>query len=252
MHPFADSQLATASDPNLREQSQLLRVLPADEYARLCSHLEPVELTLNQVLWQPEGTIHSVYFPRTSVMSLLTPLASGRFVEAATVGCEGMAGTPVALGVRTTSVQAIVQVAGTAARLEVDRFVECMREVNCVLSPVVLRYTQALHEQTAQSVACNRRHDVAARCARWLLMTQDRVGVSDFPLTHKLLAVMLGVRRASVTEATLELQSAGLIRSRRGRITVFDRAGLEAASCECYGVVRRRYERLLGNGQGAH
>jgi CRP-like cAMP-binding protein len=234
------------------EQSRLLRSLPAEEYAELRAHLEPVELSLKQVLWQPEAHIHSVYFPRTAVMSLLTPLASGFFVEAATVGCEGLVGTPVALGARNTSVQAIVQIAGTAARLEVDRFMSCIRASDCLLLPMVLRYTQALHEQTAQSVACNRRHDVSKRCARWILMTQDRVGESRFPLTHQLLSIMLGVRRASVTEALGELQAAGLITTRRTMITVRDRAGLEAASCECYGVVRRRYDHLLDSGRLTH
>ncbi len=231
------------------EQNHLLGSLPAEEYARLRSDLEPVQLSVKQVLWEPEARIHSVYFPRTAVLSLLTPLANRVYVEAATVGREGMEGTPVVLGVRNTSVRAIAQVAGTAARVDAGRFTEWLRAADGMLFPLMLRYAQALHEQTAQSVACNRRHDVDARCARWILMTHDRAGVSEFPLTHDLLAVMLGVRRASVTEAAGVLAQAGLIRSKRGTVAVLDRAGLEGASCECYGVVRRRYNQLLFNGQ---
>jgi CRP-like cAMP-binding protein len=240
---------ATPSDAHAGEPSRLLRALPPKEYAELHPHLEHVQLSLKQVLWQPEGAIRSVYFPRTAVMSLLTPLSDGRFVEAATVGCEGLVGTPVALGASNTSVQAIVQIAGGAARLETDRFAGCIAAAGCMLLPMVLRYAQALHEQTSQSVACNRRHDVVRRCARWILMTQDRVGADRFSLTHHLLSVMLGVRRASVTEALIALQQAELITSRRSVITVLNRAGLEKASCECYRVVRRRYEYLLGTPQ---
>jgi CRP-like cAMP-binding protein len=235
-----------STDSDTAEQSRLLRALPAEEYARLLPRLEAVDLGLKQVLWQSDAPIRSVYFPRTAVMSLLTPLANGLVVEAATVGCEGMVGTPVALGARSTGVRAIVQIAGTAARLDAAAFVDCIRAMNCVLLPTVLLYAQALQEQTAQSVACNRRHDIARRCARWILMTGDRVGAPEFPLTHQLLAIMLGVRRASVTEALGELQRAGLITARRGLIMILDRARLEAMSCECYAVVQRRYDQLLG------
>jgi CRP-like cAMP-binding protein len=237
------------SIPWPEEQNRLLHALPAAEYLRLLPHLEPVQLSLKQVLWEPDAQIDSVYFPRTAVLSLLTPLANRIYVEAATVGCEGMAGTPVVLGVRDTSLQAIAQVPGTAARVDAECFSEWLRAEDGRLFPLLLRYIQALQEQTAQSVACNRRHEVNARCARWILMTHDRAGLPEFPLTHMLLAVMLGVRRASVTEAVGVLGQAGLIRSTRGVVAVIDRAGLEAASCECYGVVRRRYDRLLFNGE---
>ena len=227
--------------------------LPAGEYARLLPHLEPVELGPRQVAWHAEAPIHSVYFPRTAVFSLLTPLAGEPPVEAATVGCEGFVGTPVVLGARTTAVQALAQIPGTAARLDAGRLAAWLRAPGAlagVLFPLLLRYAQALQEQTAQSVACNRRHGIDERCARWLLMTHDRVGadrgVDAFPLTQDFLAVMLGVRRASVTVAAGMLQQAGLIRYSRGRIAVRDRAGLEAASCECYGTVRRKYAQLLG------
>jgi CRP-like cAMP-binding protein len=154
------------------------------------------------------------------------------------------------LGARTTTVEAIAQIPGTAARLDAGRLADWLRTSGGTLFPLLLRYAQALQEQTAQSVACNRRHGIDERCARWLLMTHDRVGadqgVDTFPLTQEFLAFMLGVRRASVTVAAGMLQQAGLIKYSRGRIAVRDRAGLEAASCECYDVVRRKYAQLLG------
>ena len=255
-HPAAPSD---GQDPHgahgarAAEQNALLRALPADEYARLLPHLEPVELGHAQVLWRADAPIHAVYFPRTAVASLLTPLADEKPVEAATVGREGFVGTPVVLGARTTTVEAIAQIPGTAARLDAGRLAEWLRAPGAMdgaLFPLLLRCAQALQEQTAQSVACNRRHGIDERCARWLLMTHDRVGadqgVDTFPLTQEFLAFMLGVRRASVTVAAGMLQQAGLIKYSRGRITVRDRAGLEAASCECYGVVKRKYGQLLG------
>jgi CRP-like cAMP-binding protein len=232
-------------EPNVLEENHLLRALPAEQYEMILSHLEPVELGIGQTLWKPNTTIHSLYFPRTCVLSLLTPLSDDQPVEAATIGREGMAGTPVVLGVNTTHAQVISQVPGTAARMDAERFVRQLRQADGAIFQLLLRYAQALQEQTAQSVACNRRHAIEERCARWLLMTQDRVGAEQFPLTQDFLAFMLGVRRASVTVAAGMLQQAGLIRYARGRITVLDRERLEAASCECYGVVRRRYEQLL-------
>jgi CRP-like cAMP-binding protein len=254
MHTFRDARLAVAhahhaapAEAHATEQNHLLRALPADEYALLLQHLESVELSAKLVLWRPEAPIHSVYFPRTAVMSLLTPLANQPAVEAATVGREGIVGTPVVLGVRTTGVQTVVQIAGTAGRMDADRFTDLLHAPNGALFPLLLRHAQALYEQTAQSVACNRRHEVDERCARWLLMTHDRVGADEFNLTHQFLALMLGVRRAGVTVALGTLQRAGLISNGRGTISVIDREGLEAASCECYDSVRRRYALLLGD-----
>ncbi len=252
-HPAPSSDGQSRHGAHAVERNALLRALPADEYARLLPHLEPVELGHAQVLWRAEAPIHAVYFPRTAVASLLTPLADEKPVEAATVGREGVVGTAVALGARTTTVEAIAQIPGAAARLDAGRLAAWLRAPGALdgaLFPLLLRYAQALQEQTAQSVACNRRHGIDERCARWLLMTHDRVGadrgVATFPLTQEFLAFMLGVRRASVTVAAGMLQQAGLIKYSRGRIAVRDRAGLEAASCECYGVVKRKYAQLLG------
>jgi CRP-like cAMP-binding protein len=233
--------------PGAAEENRLLRALPADQYARILDHLEPVEFSARHVLWQPNAVIHSLYFPRTCVVSLLTPLSDEQPVESATVGREGMAGTAVVLGVRMTNTHALVQVPGSAARMDARRFLEQERHNDGVLFSLLLRYAQVLLEQTSQSVACNRRHSIEERCARWLLMTHDRVGADEFPLTQDFLAFMLGVRRASVTVAAGMLQQAGLIRYRRGRIAILDREGLEAASCECYAVIERNYERLFGN-----
>jgi CRP-like cAMP-binding protein len=232
-------------DPRSLEENRLLRALPVEQYEEIVRHLEPIELSNWQVLWQPNAIIQSLYFPRTCVISLLMPLADEQPVEAATIGREGVAGTPVVLGARSTSAQAIAQVPGTAARLDAERYMKQLRPADGTLFQLLLRSAQALHEQTAQSVACNRRHPIEERCARWLLMTQDRVGADQFPLTQDFLAFMLGVRRASVTVAAGMLQQAGLIRYSRGRIAVMDRAGLEAASCECYQVVQQRYEQIL-------
>ncbi len=245
--PVAHAHHAPPPEAQATEQNDLLRALPADEYSVLLQHLESVELSAKLVLWRPEAPIHSVYFPRSCVMSLLTPLANQPAVEAATVGREGFVGTPVVLGVHTTSVQTVVQIAGMAARMDAERFTVLMRAADGALFPLLLRHTQALYEQTAQSVACNRRHEVNERCARWLLMTHDRAGTDRFDLTHQFLALMLGVRRAGVTVALGELQRAGLIRNGRGAITIVDRQRLQAASCECYESVRRRYEQLLGD-----
>ena len=242
----------TSQDSSAVEENLLLRALPSDQYAQILAYLEPVELSARQILWQPDTTIHSLYFPRTCVISLLTPLSDEQPVEAATVGREGMAGTAVVLGVRVTHGQALAQVPGRALRLDAERFMTHVRGGDGALFPLLLRYAQALQEQTAQSVACNRRHAIDERCARWLLMTADRVGADQFMLTQEFLAFMLGVRRASVTVAAGMLQQAGLIRYHRGRITVLDRERLEAASCECYAVIRRRYERLLGSALQDH
>jgi CRP-like cAMP-binding protein len=229
------------------EQNRLLKAVPAETYERLRPHLEPIQLATGQVLWEPDAPIRSVYFPRTCVTSLIVLLAEESPVESATVGREGMLGVPVALGAESTSARALAQVPGEAARIPAAAFREAMAQDDA-LTGLMLRYAQALLEQTSQSVACNRRHAMEERCARWLLMTHDRVGADQFPLTHDFLAFMLGVRRASVTVAAGMLQQAGLIRYSRGKVTILDRARLEEASCECYRVVKAHAERLLGKG----
>jgi CRP-like cAMP-binding protein len=242
---------ATSHDAHATERNRLLRALPSDAYARLAPFMEPVELATGRVLWRADGPIEAVYFPRTAVCSLLTPLSDEAPVESATVGCEGMVGVPLVLGAASTHTLAIAQVAGSAIRVDAVRFREWLATERHPASSVFFLYAQALIEQTAQSVACNRRHAMEERCARWLLATADRVDADRFHLTHEFLAAMLGVRRASVTVAAGMLQRAGIIRYTRGRITVLDRALLEEASCECYRVVHDHYERLLSEPSGA-
>jgi CRP-like cAMP-binding protein len=227
------------------EQNRLLKALPAETYERLLPHLEPVQLATRQILWEPDAPIRSVYFPRSCVISLIILLDGEPSVEAATVGREGLLGVPVALGAEATSALALAQVPGEGVRLPASTFREALAG-DGALASLVLRYAQVLLEQTSQSVACNRRHTLDERCARWLLMTCDRVGADQFPLTQEFLAVMLGVRRAGVTVAAGILQQAGLIRYSRGKITILDRARLEDASCECYRIVRETSDRLLG------
>jgi CRP-like cAMP-binding protein len=243
----ASGAASAATDPQAAERNRLLRGLSAESYAWLLPHLEPVEVAAGYVLWHPDGPIHAVYFPRTAVCSLLTPLSDEAPVESATVGCEGMIGVPVVLGAPTTHTKALGQVAGAAARVDVGRFREWLSREDGTTIPLLLRYAQSLLEQTAQSVACNRKHAMEERCARWLLATRDRVGADQFVLTHEFLAAMLGVRRASVTVAAGMLQRSGLITYSRGRVTILDRERLEQASCECYRVVRDLNERLVGH-----
>jgi CRP-like cAMP-binding protein len=233
------------SEPTEAEQNRLLNALPGESYERLLPHFERVALPIQQVLWPSDEPIRSVYFPRTCVISLVVRLAEEPPVECATIGCEGMLGVPVALGAESTSSQALVQIAGEAVRIAAAVFRDVLLD-DAAVSGLALRYAQALLEQTSQSVACNRRHGIEERCARWLLMTHDRVGNDRFPLTQQFLAFMLGVRRASVTVAAGMLQEAGLIRYSRGKITVLNREGLENASCECYRTVRDKFTELLG------
>lgn len=232
------------------ERNALLRRLPATAYDALGPHLEPVELATGQVLWPADRPIPAVYFPRTCVTSMLTPLADEQPVESATVGYEGMVGVPVVLGAETSHTQAIAQIPGTAARVDAAHFRAWLADADGA-SVLLLRYAQALLEQTAQSVACNRRHAMEERCARWLLATRDRVGGDTFPLKQEFLAAMLGVRRASVTVAAGALQHAGLLRYTRGRVTIVDAERLAEAACECNGVVRTQHARLLGADPGA-
>jgi CRP-like cAMP-binding protein len=231
------------------EQNRLLRQLGDEAYERLRPQLETVQLRNGQVIWEPNARIHSVYFPRTCVMSLIVVLEDDTGVESATVGREGMLGVPLALGVESTSSRAIAQVDGEAARMTGAALRQAMADEPS-LNEIVLRYTQVLLEQTAQSVACNRRHSIEERCARWLMMTRDRVGRDEFHLTHEFLALMLGTRRASVTVAAGMLQRAGLLTYTRGRVRILEREGLAEASCECYRVVKEKSEQLLGPNGG--
>ncbi len=227
--------------------NQLLDSLPGDEQARLAAQLEREQGRMKRVLYAKGGPIDAVYFPVDSVVSVLTALKDSPGVEIATIGNEGMVGAAVVLGSSTMPAReyAQVQVPGSMWCMDTWAFTsEIARDGP--FRTLVLRYTQALFSQISQQVACNGLHSVEERCSRWLLLTHDRVGVDEFPMTQEFLSQMLAVRRASVTLAAGALQHAGFIRYRHGRITIIDRAGLEASSCECYQVIREEFDRLLG------
>jgi CRP-like cAMP-binding protein len=241
-----ESEMAQPTKQQRAQQNRLLRALSPAMRRRLLPLLEPVALNLRDTLIEHDVPIRHVYFPLEGVVSLISTLADGTQVEVATIGQEGMVGLPLFLRATTIPFTAFVQVPGAALRMEAAAFDRLLGEVNNDFNQLLYLYTQALFNQLGQHVVCNRLHPIVQRCARWLLMTHDRMGRDDFPLTHDFLAQMLGVRRASVTEVAGRLQQAGLIRYRRGVIQVLDRLGLEAASCECYGVIKQGYDRLLG------
>ena len=225
-------------------RNRLLHALPADDCHRLVPELEPVSHRLREFLIEPNQPLRFVYFPLAGIYSLVTAARNGALVEVATVGKEGMIGLPAFLGTETSTMMVFAQVPATAVRLPARTLRAETRDATA-LRTILQRYTQALFTHLAQSVLCNRIHPIRQRCARWLLMTHDRVEVQPFPLTHEFLSQMLGVRRASVTEVVGALQDAGLIRYRQGQMTVLDRDGLERAACECYGIIAAEYERLL-------
>jgi CRP-like cAMP-binding protein len=227
-------------------ENRLLRVLPPDASEKLGQQLEVLDMEVRHSLFEPDRPSQYVYFPLSAVISVLAKMREGVAVEIATVGREGMVGLEVFLGGEQTPASAYCQIAGRAARIGADAFREVVRD-SASLTTLLLRYTQAMLTQVAQSVACNRVHSLEERCARWLLATHDRVSGNRFDLTQEFLAEMLGVRRPSVSIAASILQRAGFIRYSRGRIEIVDRAGLESAACECYGVIAREYERLIGS-----
>ena len=234
------------SAPQIRDQNRLLAVLPAAERERLDLHLEPVSMALGEVVYESGSQLEYVYFPTTSIVSLLYVMADGASAEIAVVGNEGMVGVVLFMGGETTPSRAIVQSAGSAYRLPGHAMKEEFVRGGA-MQHLLLRYTQALLTQMAQTAVCNRHHSVDQQLCRWLLLSLDRLPSNKLTMTQELIANMLGVRREGVTEAAGKLQSAGLIQYSRGRITVLDRPRLEARACECYGVVKRESDRLLPN-----
>ena len=222
-----------------------LAVLAPSEAEWIMTEIEPVELDLGQVIAESNEPFRHVYFPETAVFSVISRMADGTAVEVGTVGNEGLAGLAVFLDTDACVNETVAQIPGTSGRIESARFVDGAA-TRPGLRKLLNRYTEAYLTQVAQTAACNRLHGIEARCARWLLMTHDRVGEAErFPLTQEYLAIMLGVRRGGVSLAAAALRDAGLIRYSRGAIRVVDRAGLERSACECYGIVRRHFERLL-------
>ena len=234
------------SAPQIRDQNRLLAVLPTAERERLDLHLEPVSMALGEVVYESGSQLEYVYFPTTSIVSLLYVMADGASAEIAVVGNEGLVGVALFMGGETTPSRAIVQSAGSAYRLPGHSMKEEFVRGGA-MQHLLLRYTQALLTQMAQTAVCNRHHSVDQQLCRWLLLSLDRLPSNKLTMTQELIASMLGVRREGVTEAAGKLQSAGLIQYSRGRITVVDRPGLEARACECYDVVKRESDRLLPN-----
>jgi CRP-like cAMP-binding protein len=225
-------------------QNRLITVLSRDLQIRLLPRMEKITLPVKQLLYEPGQPLGHAYFPLSGVISLIITLKAGETVEVATIGNEGLLGTPLLLGTERSALKAVCQVSGQALKMRADNFKRSLEE-HPEFNAVVRRYAQGLFDQIAQTTACNHVHSVQARMCRWLLMTHDRVGSDEFHLTQEFLAQMLGVRRPSVTVAAGLLQRAGLIRYQRGRIRIADRAGLEAGACECYETVRQELDRLL-------
>jgi CRP-like cAMP-binding protein len=226
------------------EQNHILNALPEDARARLVSHLKLVQLPLGKVLYESGGPLRHVYFPIDAIVSLLYVLDNGASAEIAVVGNEGVLGVALFMGGETTTNRAIVQSSGYAYRLTGSRL---KREFarHAALLHVLLRYTQSLITQMAQTAVCNRHHSVDQQLCRWLLLSLDRLSTNRLTMTQELIANMLGVRREGVTEAAGKLQKLGAIKYSRGNITVLNRQQLEANCCECYAVVRKETERLL-------
>jgi len=233
--------MALAADPR---QNSLLAALPEAEWARWLGHLEPVEMPLGKVLYESGSKLSHVYFPTTSIVSLLYVMEDGASGEIAVVGHEGIVGISLFMGGETTPSRAVVQSAGNAYRLKAKLMLQEFNRAGPTMH-LLLRYTQALITQMAQTAVCNRHHTLDQQLCRWLLLSLDRLQSNDLVMTQELIANMLGVRREGVTEAAGSLQKAELIRYQRGHITVLDRDGLEQRSCECYAVVKKEYDRLL-------
>ena len=228
------------------KQNHLLAALPTAEFDRLSPHLELVPMPLGEALYESGGHLQHVYFPTTSIVSLLYVFEDGASAEIAVVGNEGLLGISLFMGGETTPSRAVVQSAGYGYRLKAQPLKQEFNRAGPVLH-LLLRYTQALITQMAQTAVCNRHHSVEQQLCRWLLLSLDRLSSDSLTMTQELIANMLGVRREGVTEAAGKLQRAGLIRYRRGRIEVLDRPGLEQAVCECYAVVRLEFDRLLSD-----
>lgn len=233
----------TGDAPNPRD-NWLLAALADPEWDRWIACLEPLDMPLGKVLYEPGGKLSHVYFPTTAIVSLLYVMENGASAEIAVVGNEGLVGISLFMGGESTSSRAVVQAAGKGFRLNAALLMQEFNRGGPVLH-LLLRYTQALITQMAQTSVCYRHHALDQQLCRWLLLTLDRLHSSELVMTQELLATILGVRRASVTQAAGRLQQDGLIRYERGRITVLDRTAVERRTCECYAVVKKEYDRLL-------
>lgn len=232
--------------PHSPSQNHLLAALPTAEFERLAPHLELVPMPLGEMLYEPGGQMQHGYFPTTAIVSLHYVLESGASSEAAGVGNEGFVGISLFMGGNTTPSSAVVQTAGYGYRLA-GRLLKQEFDRSGPMQHLMLRYTQGLITQITQTAVCNRHHSVEQQFCRWLLLTLDRMPSHELVMTQELLANMLGVRREGITEVAGNLQRDGIIRYRRGHISVLNRAGLEACVCECYAVVKTELHRLLSD-----
>jgi CRP-like cAMP-binding protein len=244
MKAMVESSTPESSSP---KGNRLLAALPEESYQALRPFLEPVPLPLGMALYESGGEQGYVYFPTSSIVSLLYVLEDGSSAEIAVTGCEGLVGIALFMGGETTPSRAVVQSAGHGYRLRAA-VLKKEFENGGALQLLLLRYTQALITQMTQTAVCNRHHAVDQQLCRWLLLSLDRLPANELVMTQELIANMLGVRREGVTEAAGRLQAEGLIEYSRGRITVLDRMHLEARVCECYAVVKKEYDRLLPSG----
>lgn len=233
--------MAITHHPN---QNHLLAALATAELERLAAHLELVQMRLGDMLYEPGGQLQYAYFPTSSIVSLHYVMESGASAEAAGVGNEGMLGISLFMGGNTTTSSAVVQTAGYGYRLKRQVLKQAFDQAG-LFQRLLLRYTQALMTQMAQTAVCNRHHTIEQQLCRWLLLTLDRLPSNELIMTQELVASMLGVRREGITEAAGKLQSAGYISYRRGHISVLNRTGLECQTCECYAVVKKELSRLL-------
>jgi CRP-like cAMP-binding protein len=227
------------------QQNRLLASLPTEAYRQLHPHLVPLELTYRLTLYEANQPIPFLYFVNTGVASLINSMKNGQAAEVGTIGNEGVVGMPVVFGDATSLTSVYIQVPGSGLKIKSSAFREIMRE-NEPLRTSMFHYAHAFFNQVAQNAACNLFHPIEQRCCRWLLTTRDRMQSDCFPLTQEFLAMMLGVQRTGVTHAAANLQRAGLIEYTRGNVKILDRVSLEQHSCECYGVTKRDFDRLLG------
>jgi CRP-like cAMP-binding protein len=233
----------------IRSGNRLLKNLPAGDLAKLKPHLQRISTEPRFPLWEPDQPIRTVHFPISSVNSIIATDHEGGEVEVGTIGNEGIVGLPLFLGAPSTPGRAFTQIGGDTLRMDAGHFLEFANSMASLRQRLQL-YTQGFLVQVSQSVACNRLHSADQRLARWLLSCADRVGKERFPLTQEFMAQMLGVRRATVSEAASDLQDRGLIRYSRGTIEIPDPEGLEEAACACYRIVRDEFDRLLGSPVG--
>ena len=237
--------MTVSNDSRAKIENRLLAALPKKDYKRLAAHLEHVTLNFSEVLYEPGDTIEYVYFPNNGVVSLLSTVEDRSTLEIGIIGNEGMVGISVLFGVKTSPNRALVQGEGSAMRMKAAAL---RKELSGdgALQKLLNRNTHALMMQISQSAACNRFHKVEARLARWLMMTRDRLASDEFRLTQEFLSDMLGVRREGVTNAASALQKNKLLTYSRGRIMILNRAGLEAAACKCYSIIKAEYDSFLG------